>query len=117
MRQDLIAQLKAWLKEGDRILLYMDANENVIDGPLCREQLENLGFTPWAHRLHSFIPNTHVEGSECIEEVWGSYGVEVMGIIQVLPFHQSIGDHRSFRVDFTTRSTIGLFHQHIVRPD
>ena len=57
-----------------------------------------------------------MEGSECIEEVWGSYGVEVTGV-QVLPFHQSIGDHRSFIVDFTTRSTIGLFHQHIVLPD
>jgi hypothetical protein len=115
MRRDLIAQLKAWLKKGDRILLYMDTNENVINRPLCRE-LDAIGFTPWAHRLHGFIPNTHVEGSECIEEVWGSYGVEVTGV-QILPFHQSIGDHRSFIVDFTTCSTIGLFHQHIVLPD
>jgi hypothetical protein len=115
MRSDLITQLKAWLKEGDRILLYMDANENVLNGPLCR-QLEAIGFAPWAHKMHGIIPNTHVEGSECIDEVWGSYGVEVTAV-QVLSFHESIGDHRSFIVDFTTRSTIGLFHKHIVLPD
>lgn len=115
MRRDLIDQLKAWLREGDRILFYMDANENVLTGPLCKE-LVALGFTPWAHKLHGFIPNTHVNGSECIDEVWGSFGVEVTGV-QVLSFHESVGDHRSFIVDFTTRSTIGLFHHHIVLPD
>jgi hypothetical protein len=97
MRNDLIAQLKTWLQAGDRIFLFMDANENVIDGQLC-SKLAELGFTPWAHRLHGSVPNTHVEGSECIEEFWGSYGLEVTGI-QLLSFHEGIGDHRPFLVD------------------
>jgi hypothetical protein len=115
MRDDLIEQLKTWLRQGDRIMLYMDANENVIDGPLC-SALVDLGFTPEAHRLHGYIPNTHVSGSECIEEVWCSFGLEVTAI-QILSFHKSIGDHRCFLVDFTTRSAVGLFAHLIVRPE
>lgn len=114
MKDDLLDQLKTWLRQGDRIMLYMDANENVIDGPLCAG-LATLGFTPEAHRLHGYIPNTHVLGSECIEEIWCSYGLEVTGI-QILSFHKSIGDHRCFLVDFTTCSAIGLFAHLIVRP-
>ena len=93
-------QLKQWLQQGDRILLYMDANENVIDGPLCHK-LTSLGFTAMAHRLAGFVPNTHVEGKECIDEVWASHGLEVTAI-QLMSFHQSVGDHRTFLVDFTT---------------
>lgn len=115
MQLDFIEQLKTWLGQGDRIILYMDANENVFDGPLC-SQLAALGFTPMAHQLHGKIPNTHVEGSECIEEIWASPGVEITGI-QILSFHQSIGDHRTFLVDFTTRSAVGLFAHLIVRPE
>jgi hypothetical protein len=115
MREDLINLLKTWLQQGDRILLYMDANENVIDGPLCK-RLADLGLSPNAHRLHGFIPNTHVSGSECIDEVWSSIGLEVTGI-QLQSFHKSIGDHRTFIVDFTTRSAIGLYAHLIVRPD
>jgi hypothetical protein len=115
MRDDLIAQLRTWLQSGDRIFLFMDANENVIDGQLC-SKLAELGFTPWAHCLHGTVPNTHVEGSECIEEFWGSYGLEVTGI-QLLSFHEGIGDHRPFIVDFTSRSAIGLYLHRIIRPD
>lgn len=82
MRDDLLDLLKTWLQQGDRIMLYMDANENVIDGPLC-SRLRDLGFTPSAHNLHGRIPNTHVAGSECIDEVWVSHGLEVTGV-QVL---------------------------------
>jgi hypothetical protein len=92
----------------------MDANKNVIDGPLC-SRLRDLGFTPSAHNLHGRIPNTHVAGSECIDEVWVSHGLEVTGV-QVLSFHQSVGDHRSFLLDVTSRSTIGLYAHLIVRP-
>jgi hypothetical protein len=95
--------------------MYMDANENVITGPLC-SKLADIGLIPWGHRLHGHLPNTHVEGSECIDEVWGSIGLEVTGL-KVLPFTESIGDHRTFIVDFTTRSAIGLFAHLIVRPD
>jgi hypothetical protein len=115
MRSDLLDLLKTWLQQGDRILLHMDANENVLTGPLC-SRLAELGFTPCAHSLHGHIPNTHVSGTECIDEVWSSFGLEVTGV-QVQSYHNSVGDHRSFLVDFTTRSAIGLYAHLIVRPD
>jgi hypothetical protein len=68
MRKDLIDQLKQWMQNGERIILFMDANENCIDGPLCT-CLADIGLAPQAHRLYGRVPNTHVEGSECIEEV------------------------------------------------
>jgi hypothetical protein len=112
---NVISILQTWMHQGDRILLYMDANENVITGPLC-SKLADIGLTPWGHRLHGHLPNTHVEGSECIDEVWGSIGLEVTGL-KVLPFSESIGDNRTLIVDFTTRSAIGLFAHLVVRPD
>ena len=115
MRIDFIEQIKTWLQQDDRILLYMDANEPVLDGPLC-SQLAEFGLTPMAHKFHGTIPNMHVEGSECIDKVWASPGVEVTGI-QLLSFHQSIGDHRTFIVNFTTRSAVGLFAHLIVCPE
>lgn len=107
MREDFLSQLQQWLRQGDRILLYMDANEHVVSGPLC-SGLARLGFTPNGHRLLGSLPNTHVEGRECIDEVWSSFGLEVTAI-QVQSFHQSIGDHRSFLVDFTTRAQLSAF--------
>lgn len=65
------------------------------------QKLAELGFMPWAHQLHGTVPNTHVKGSECIEEFWGSCGLEVAGI-QLLSFHEGIGDHRPFIVNFTS---------------
>jgi hypothetical protein len=93
----------------------MDANEHVLDGPLCTG-LTGLGFTPAAHSFYGKLPNTHVNGSECIDEVWVSHGVEVLGV-QVLSFHQSVGDHRGFIIDISTRSAIGLYAHLVVRPD
>ncbi len=115
MKTDLVAQLKQWMQHGERIILFMDANENCIDGPLC-SRLADIGLAPQAHRLYGRVPNTHVEGSECIEEVWCSFGIEITGI-QLLSFHEGIADHRPFIVDFTSRSAIGLYTHRIVRPD
>jgi hypothetical protein len=95
-------------------MLYLDANENILEGPLC-QGLMALGFSPAAHSMHGRLPNTHVSGSQCIDEVWVSFGLEVTGV-QVLCFHQSVGDHRSFLVNVTTRSTIGLYAHLIVQP-
>lgn len=79
------------------IFLFVDANENVIDGVLC-SRLVDLDFTPCAHSLYDSVPNTHVEGSECIKEFWGLYSLKVMRI-QLLSFHGGIGNHRPFIVN------------------
>ena len=36
-REDLLTQLRIWRTRGDRIILMMDANEDVIDGAMCKQ--------------------------------------------------------------------------------
>jgi hypothetical protein len=113
MADDLIKQVKQWMGNNEEIILVMDANEHVVNGPLCR-RLANLGLSPMATRLHGTPPNTHVNGTQCIDEVWTTPGIEVTGI-QISSFHESFSDHRAFIVDFTSRSAIGLYAHRILR--
>ena len=39
-RKDLLRQLRQWRSRGERMILIMDANKDVIDGVMCR-QLRN----------------------------------------------------------------------------
>ena len=36
-RKDLLRQLRQWRSKGERMVLMMDANEDVIDGVICRQ--------------------------------------------------------------------------------
>ena len=117
---DLISQLQTWVAQGDRIIMMMDANEHVLNGPLCRRlrdeelglDLEEVSHKVWGGREI----NTHIDGSEPIDGVWVSRKLEVGGFL-ILPFSQSVGDHRSFAFEVTTRSLIGVFDHKVVRPD
>ena len=37
LREDILAQLKKWRANEDRIVLMMDANEDVVDGAMCKQ--------------------------------------------------------------------------------
>ena len=85
LRNDLTAQLKEWLQVWDRIFLYMEANEDVINWPLCH-QLSELGFVAWTHLIQGKVLDTRVEGKEWIDEFWGLYDLVVTNI-QVFSYH------------------------------
>ena len=47
VRKDLLRQLKKWREKGDRVVLMMDANKDVIDGVIWR-QLSNKAQGIWS---------------------------------------------------------------------
>ncbi len=119
LRDDLLAQLHSWVKQGDRIILTMDANEHVLEGKdLCREltdpdnglKLKEISHTVWGKRE----PNTHISGKLPIDGVWVSEDLEVRGV-KILTFGESVGDHRTIIFDITTRSLLGEHQHRIVR--
>ena len=112
---DLLRQLKVWKKEGDRILLMMDANEHVLDGPFTRQLREELDLEEISHKAwRGSPPNTHISGSKPIDGVWASRSLEIGGF-KILSFSESVGDHRTMIFDVSTRSLIGIFEHHVVR--
>lgn len=78
-RVDLLAQLREWRLKGDRVALMMDANEDVIDGAMCR-QLSGKYFT-MSEAVYSATrtrgPSTNYKGSKAIDNIWVSEGIEI----------------------------------------
>ena len=115
-QSDLLSQLRQWRRQGDRIILYLDANEHVMDGQL-NKALQGPGLE-MMEALHTFtqapLLPTWRNGSSPIDGIWVTPKIEVTGA-KILPFSKSIGDHRSFLLETTTRSTLGQDLPKIVR--
>ena len=70
-RKDLLRQLRQWRSKGEQMILVMDANEDVIDGVMCR-QLRNadIGMRKAVHGLAAGKgPNIYFKGSEPIDGI------------------------------------------------
>jgi hypothetical protein len=76
------------------------------------EGLVEISSTRWA----GVEPPTHSRGSTPIDGIYASQELEIDSVM-VLPFHESIGDHRTMIVDITTRSGVGKQQYKIVRPE
>jgi exonuclease III len=117
-RDDLISQLKRWREEGDKLIVCLDANENVykkaigkaltsVDGLAMKEVVGDFTGTP--------IGPTYFRGSKPIDAVWATSDVDVVGAC-IMPAGYGIGDHRLFVVDFLASSLLGTTPKKIVRP-
>ena len=107
-QDDLCAALRMWRSQGERIILLMDANDNVHDGKLTRRLAEEgLDLTEAVHaQTEERGPNTHNRGSEPIDGIWYTPELELVSA-SYLPFDGSLGDHRPVVADFTQRSVLG----------
>ena len=96
-RNDLIKQIKSWIKMKNKIILMIDANENVRTGPLSTA-LENLGLKSAVRSKHgNFCPATP--------------GIRI-NKSGYLPFGDGPGDHRAVYVDLCQDSLFGgEFHK------
>ena len=115
--QDLTEQVKCWVEAGDRILLFIDANEHILDGLIGRKlTAPRLGLVEVTHRLWGDTPpHTFIDGSMPIDGVFASPELEVTNSL-MLSFHESVGDHRSIIIEVSTRSMLGQHQSSIVRP-
>ena len=106
---DLIKQLTQWLHAGERLILCMDANEDVVGGDLSKK-LSQVGLAEVSHdRLSTNSINTHAHGIKQIDGVWMSKSLsDGLQGVALLPFSKSIGDHRTFIFDISLFILIGI---------
>lgn len=113
-RQDLITQVKAWLAQRNKIIILIDANEDVRVGPLS-SQLEELGLISAIRSRHGHrCPPTQHMGSSLIDDIFVSRGISVKKS-GFLPFRDGPGDHRALFSDIDAISLFGGEFQRIYR--
>ena len=113
---DFIAQLQAWQRQGDRLLIFIDMNEHILRGHLAKYMLK-MGLTEATHSRWGTDnePHTYFRGTEPIDGVWHSPSLDVVTTLQ-LSFHEGVGDHRTALVDITTSSAIGKQEFRVAHP-
>ena len=77
------------------MVLMMDANEDAIDGVMCRQlRKADVGMREAVHTVTTGKgTNTYFKGSEVIDGIWTTTEIEVTSAAY-LPFDPELGDHR-----------------------
>ena len=106
-RKELCACLLKWIRKGERIILMIDANEDVRDGPLSK-RLRELGLiSPIQTKFGSLnMPPTYHRGSVPIDAIFVSPSVCV-DKTGMLEFGNGPGDHRAIFIDVHQQYIIG----------
>ena len=108
MLQELCEAIKEWQEEGDRIILLMDANENVSNDHMT-EIFDALGMKEVIldrHQESQDLQPTYHRGSEPIDGIFISNDIEVEAA-GYLPFGESPSDHRGLWVKIKEESLFG----------
>ena len=116
-RQDLVRQLKSWRENGDRLIVCMDANEDIYKKSIGKELTETNGLNMKevvGEYTGRPLGATFFRGSKPIDAVWATPDLEVVGAC-VMPAGFGVGDHRMFVVDFRLESLVGAAPPKIVR--
>ena len=116
-RDDLCNQLKQWREEGDRLIVCLDANEDIYRKELGKTLTDSEGLNlkeVVGDFTGSQIGATYFRGSKPIDAVWATNDLQVVGAC-VMPAGYGIGDHRMFVVDFRLDSIVGVTPPKIVR--
>ena len=117
-REHLINMLSKWRAEGDRLIVCLDANEDIynksigqaltdIDGLAMKEVVGEFTRTP--------LGTTFFRGSKPIDGIWATSDLTVSNA-SVMPAGYGIGDHRLFVIDFATQDLVGTHPPKVVRP-
>ena len=105
---DFVRQCKRWIKNKEEVFVMGDINDDAIMGELCVKlakegiEISEVSSTFWSDSP----PASHINGKDCIVMVAKSKGLEVIQLL-ILPHFCSVGDHRSWVVELTTRSVLG----------
>ena len=115
-KKDLITAMKEWRAEGDRLILMLDANEDLNRGPLQRKLRSELQMRDLIReRSNKAGPKTYFRGSTQIDGAFATPDVDCSGA-RFLPFWAGIGDHRAVVIDIPLQSLIGEQLLRVVRP-
>jgi hypothetical protein len=113
---DIVSSITRWIKAGDRIILFIDMNEHILNGTLPQEYF-CLGLLEATHEYwEDQEPCTFVYG-DCkpIDGVYHTPDLTIMVLAQ-LSFHEGVGDHTTVLVDISTSSMLGKFERRVVPP-
>ena len=91
------------------MILVIDANEDVIDGALCKQvrktdlSMDEAVFSQTRRKG----PKTYFRGSVAIDGIWVTENLEVTAAAYLL-FDPELGDHRPVVVNITKTSVLGV---------
>ena len=90
------------------MVLLMDANEDVVDGAMCRQLSSgDIGIREVVHSVTGAKgPNTHFKGVDAIDGIWVTKDIEVSSAAY-LSYDPELGDHRPVVSNTTKRSQLG----------
>jgi hypothetical protein len=113
---DFVNAILQWIEQGDRIVLFVDANEHILTGKLptvlAKLGLQEVTYTLWGESE----PRTYVHGDGApIDGVFHTPDIKVTAIMQ-LSFHEGVGDHRTTILNISTRLAIRKYEQQVVTP-
>ncbi|KAL7459566.1 hypothetical protein ACHAWC_011573 [Mediolabrus comicus] len=121
-RDSLIEAIVAWRRSRYRVVLMIDANENVLDGSLSKRLAEDdIKMREAVHRAmpRGRGPPTHFRGTRqgngAIDGIFISDDIELISA-SYLPFDETLGDHRPVLIDIQMRSVLGKELVKIVHP-
>ena len=100
-------------------MLFMDANEHVLDGPLNGILVqEDIGLNDISNRNwpEGEEMNMFINGCIHIDGVYATDDIENVINLLSLSFHERAGGRKTVILEISTRATIGQFKSNIVRP-
>jgi hypothetical protein len=115
--QDITKQIKEWRGKGERMLIMMDINDHPLRNKFYTKlhayntDLDKFTYKCWRPNK----PYTHHSGKPPIDGGYKLPEVEVVNLA-MLTFAESPGDHRSFVLDISTRSLLGVYKYKVCRP-
>ena len=116
-RDDLIAQLKVWREEGDRLIVCLDANKNIYKKSIGKAltDLEGLAMNEVVgSHTGEQIGATFFQGSNPIDGIWATSDITVVNTC-IMPSGYGIGDHRLFVIDLCETDMTGHHRPAVVR--
>jgi hypothetical protein len=100
--------VKEWRSKGKRILLMMDLNNHPRHNKLYTK-LKDHDMDKFTHKCWGPMePYTHNSRKSPIDGGYKTPEVEIVNLA-MLNFAESPGDHRSFVLDESTRSLLGVY--------
>ena len=107
-KHNLLKLVKDSVKEGDQVMLLMDANEKVNDAdflaPFAALDLHQAVFQHWPMEE---APNTYRDGSRPIDCILASSSLQIVKAGYSSADKEHWGDHRTIWCDVSTQSALG----------
>jgi hypothetical protein len=116
--EGLLRQMKQWREAGKRLVLCLDANENIYRAELGWQltDLHGLGMMEVVGDFTGrWLGATFFRGREPIDAIWGTRDLNVANAC-IMPVGYGVSDHHLFVVNFSTASMIGTCPPKIVWP-